>query len=358
MVGAIVSGLSAQLHVERPSGFVLDIALEAEAGTTVALLGPNGAGKSTALWALAGVIALAGGGISLDGRVLDDPASGVFVPPEDRRIGALFQDVLLFPHLDVAGNVAFALRARASSQRAADREAHEWLDRFELSDLAAMRPAELSGGQAQRVGLARALAAGPDLLLLDEPLSALDVGSRARVRRMLAEHLSGFAGPRILITHDPAEAALLADRVVVVEAGTVTQTGTPEQILRAPRTAYTADLAGLNLLTGAAGGGMIDVGAGPGLQVADRSVAGEVLVTIHPRAVSIHPSRPTGSARNTWPSTITSIETLGNLCRVQFEHPIPLTAEITVEAQRSLGLEPGTRVWVAIKATEIEVLPG
>jgi molybdate transport system ATP-binding protein len=175
---------------------------------------------------------------------------------------------------------------------------------------------------------------------------------------MLAEHLSGFAGPRILITHDPAEAALLAERVVVVEAGTVTQTGTPEQILRAPRTAYTADLAGLNLLTGVAGGGMIDVGSGPGLQVADRSVAGEVLLTIHPRAVSIHPSRPTGSPRNTWPSTITSIETLGSLCRVQFGDPIPLTAEITVAAQRSLGLEPGSRVWVAIKATEIEVLPG
>ncbi len=353
-----MSGLDARLHIERPSGFVLDIVLEGEPGSTVALLGPNGAGKSTAVWALTGVISLTGGRISLGDRVLDDPETGIFVPPEERRIGALFQDVLLFPHLDVAANLAFALRTGAPSQRAADREALEWLDRFELADLAPVRPAELSGGQAQRVGLARALAAKPDLLLLDEPLSALDVASRVRVRRMLTEHLAGFAGPRILITHDPAEAALLADRVVVVEAGMVTQTGTPEQILRAPRTTYAAGLAGLNLLAGVAADGTVDVGRGPAIHIADRAVEGDVLLTIHPRVVAIHPDRPAGSPRNTWPTTITTIEALGNLCRIQFEDPIPLTAEITMEAQRSLGLQPGGRAWVAIKATEIEVLPG
>jgi len=353
-----MSGLQARMRVERPTGFVLDVAFSVEPGTTVALLGPNGAGKSTAVWALAGVIPLADGLVSLGGRVLDDPASAIFVPPEERRIGALFQDGLLFPHLDVAANVAFAIRAGMPSQREADRRALEWLDRFGLTGSASKRPAELSGGQAQQVGLARALAAEPDLLLLDEPLSALDVGSRARARRMLTDHLAGFPGPRILITHDPTEASLLADRVVVIEDGLVTQTGTPGEIRRSPRTSYAADLAGLNLLSGRATAGIVDIDDGPGIQIANRSVQGDVLLTIHPRAVSIYPGMPEGSPRNTWPTTITSIETLQDLCRVQFEEPIPLTAEITVGARRSLGLEPGGEVWVAIKATEIEVLPG
>ena len=353
-----MNGLHARMVVKRSSGFVLDIAFEAEPGTTVALLGPNGAGKSTAVWALAGVVPLTDGFISLGNKVLDDVETGTFVPPEERKIGALFQDVLLFPHLDVAANIAFALRVRAHSRREADREALEWLDRYELGDLASMRPSELSGGQAQRVGLARALAAEPDLLLLDEPLSALDVGSRARVRRMLNYHLSGFSGPRILITHDPTEASLLADRVVVIEDGAVTQTGTPEEILRSPRTTYAADLAGLNLLPGVATAGIVDTEDGPSIQIADKSLVGAVLLTIHPRVVSIYPDRPDGSPRNTWLSAITSIDVLEDLCRVHFEDPIPLTAEITSAAQRSLGLEPGRKAWVAIKATEIRVLPG
>jgi molybdate transport system ATP-binding protein len=357
LVEGDVNGLHAQILIDRPLGFVLDIAFDVPAGATVALLGPNGAGKSTAVWALAGVIPLSSGRITLGDRVLDDAAAGIFVPPEQRRIGAVFQDGLLFPHLDVAGNIAFALRAGSPSQREADRRAVEWIARFDLGDLASKRPGELSGGEAQRVGLARALAAGPEMLLLDEPLSALDAGARGRMRRILTRHLAEFEGPRVLITHDAAEASLLADHVVVIEDGSVTQTGTPGELLRAPRTTYAADLAGLNLLAGTAAAGAVAVEGGLTIQTADTSLEGEVLLTIHPRAVAIHPERPGGSPRNTWGSAITSIETLGDLCRVQFEGPVPLIAEITTAARRSLGLEPGMTAWVAIKATEIQVLP-
>lgn len=352
-----MSGLQAHLMVERPAGFVLDVAFEVPNGATVALLGPNGAGKSTAVWALAGVIPLSAGRITLGDRVLDDPTAGIFLPPEERKIGAVFQDGLLFPHLDVAANISFALRAGAPSQREADRRAVEWIARFDLGDLASKRPGQLSGGEAQRVGLARALATGPEMLLLDEPLSALDAGTRGRIRRMLTRHLAEFDGPRVLITHDAAEASLLADYVVVIEDGSVTQTGTPAELLRAPRTAYAADLAGLNLLTGTAAAGAVAVGGGLAVQTADTALEGGVLLTIHPRAVAIHPERPSGSPRNTWESAITSIETLGNLCRVQFEDPVPLIAEITTASQHSLGLVPGMTAWVAIKATEIQVLP-
>jgi molybdate transport system ATP-binding protein len=175
---------------------------------------------------------------------------------------------------------------------------------------------------------------------------------------MLAEHLASFEGPRLLITHDPAEAMLLADRVVVVEHGSVTQTGTPDEILRAPRTSYAADLAGLNLLAGSARDGEVGLESGPAMQIADRSIDGDVLLIIHPKAVAIHAERPTGSPRNTWRSRVATVETLGDLCRVQFGHPIPLTATVTTASRRSLGLAPGREVWVAVKAAEVEVLPG
>ncbi len=212
----------------------------------------------------------------------------------------------------------------------------------------------MSGGQAQRVGLARALAGGPRVLLLDEPLSALDAGARVQVRRLLRRHLASFAGPRILITHDAAEAAALADEVVIVEDGSVTQTGPPQEILRRPRTRYAAELAGVNLIPGTASGGIVDTD-GPAIRVADPAAEGDVLLIIHPRVVSIYPQRPEGSPRNTWRSTVASIEVRDGLCRVEFGEPLPLTAEITTGAREALGLAPGAEAWVAIKATEIGI---
>jgi molybdate transport system ATP-binding protein len=350
-----MSGLDARFVVRRPSGFRLGIEVQVEAGTTVALLGPNGAGKSTAVWALAGVIPIDEGKVSLGGRVLDDTAAGVWVPPEERRVGAVFQDVLLFPHLNVLQNVSFALSPGRGNRKDVERMASAWLDRLGLGALSSLRPSQLSGGQAQQVGLARALAGDPEVLLLDEPLSALDVATRAQVRRTLTRHLESFAGPRLLITHDPAEAFLMADRVVVVENGAVTQAGTPDEIRRHPSTGYAADLAGVNLVTGVAEAGRVRVDAGPEIRIPDTSIAGPVLLTIHPRAVAIHPGPPEGSARNTWPSVITSVEDLGDCSRVQFGAPLPLTAEVTSSARQELGLSGGREFWVAIKATEVTV---
>ncbi len=233
----------------------------------------------------------------------------------------------------------------------------DWLERLDLSDLSDRKPPELSGGQAQRVAMARALITQPDLLLLDEPLSALDATTRVTLRHLLADHLDGFSGPRLLITHDPTEAFLLADRVFVIEAGRITQSGTADEIRIGPRTRYAADLAGSNLLEGIAGqGGSISV-AGHTLQAADTAIKGEVLATIHPRAISLHRRQPEGSPRNTWETTLTRIEHFGDRVRVQTGPPIPLTAEVTPGAVDALSLTGGSVVWVSIKATEINVEP-
>lgn len=217
--------MRASLFVDR-GAFTLDLELEVRPGRTLALLGPNGAGKSTALAALAGLVPSTGE-ISVNGRELND------LPTEQRRIGYVFQDYLLFPHLTVLENVAFG----ASKAVAA-----EWLDRMGISELAARRPSELSGGQAQRVALARALATEPELLLLDEPLAALDVEVRASVRAELASHLREWAGLTIVVTHSLDDVTALADDVVVLEAGRATQRGTPRDLVREPATAYVRKL--------------------------------------------------------------------------------------------------------------------
>jgi molybdate transport system ATP-binding protein len=346
------AGLDARIVVSRGEGFSADIGLEITQGHTVALLGPNGAGKSSAVLALAGLLPLDAGRIVLNGRTLDDPAAGVFVPPEQRHIGVVFQDYLLFPHLSVAHNVAFGLRDRRRAD-ALDR-ASAWLRRLDLDELADRKPRDLSGGQAQRVALARALITEPDLLLLDEPLAALDVSTRAELRRTLADYLGRFPGPRLLITHEPAEAFLLADEIHVVENGTITQVGTADDIRLRPRTRYIADLAGSNLISGSAARGLVMVGEHR-LHVGDTTLVGAVLATIHPRAVSLHRRRPEGSPRNVWETTVRRIEHYGDRVRLQTGDPLPLAVEVTPGAEKALALREGSWVWVSIKATEIGV---
>jgi molybdate transport system ATP-binding protein len=348
------AGLDARLTVLRSEAFRLDLTLSIPPGRTVALLGPNGAGKSTAVATLAGLLPLDHGRILLAGAVLDDPDHDLFVPPARRKIGVVFQDYLLFPHLTVIENVAFGLRSRRIGHDESSARAGVWLERLGLSGLARRRPGELSGGQAQRVALARALVAEPDLLLLDEPLSALDVTTRARLRRTLALHLASFPGPRLLITHDPTEAFLLADEIHVIEHGVVTQAGSADDIRLRPRTSYAADLAGSNLLRGIAAGGQVKTGTHL-LHIADTSIEGEVLVTIRPAAISLHRHKPEGSPRNIWSTSVDLIEHLGERVRLRTGPPLPLTVEITREATSALGLSEGARVWVAIKATEIGV---
>ena len=340
--------LHAVIEVNR-SGFSLDIDLTVEAGETVAVLGPNGAGKTTLLRALAGLVPIAGR-VELDGDVLDDSAVGRHVPTEERRVGIVFQDHVLFPHMTVLENVAFGLKRDRS------RVARGWLDRSGLGDKAGVMPGELSGGQAQRVALLRTLVTEPRLLLLDEPLAALDVSVRAEVRRELSRQLAGFTGIRILVTHDPLEAIALADRLVVLEQGKVVQTGLPSEVTARPRSRFVADLAGVNLLRGTGKDDHIELDGGEVL-AAPESGDGDVFAVIHPRAVALYLARPEGTPRNVWRARAEDLDLRGERVRVRLSGPVPLVAEVTPSAVRDLRLDAGAEVWVAVKATEISVYP-
>ena len=345
--------LSARLVVERGE-FRLDIAFGVAAGEVIALLGPNGAGKSTALRALAGLAPLHDGSIVLAGEELARP--GRSVPPERRRVGVVFQDYLLFPHLSARENVAFGPRCAGSSKSAARAIATEWLDRMGLRDVAELKPAGLSGGQAQRVALARALATSPRLLLLDEPLAALDARTRLTVRSDLRRHLADFDGATVIVTHDPLDAMVLADRIVVVEDGVLVQEGTPAEIVRRPRTDYVARLAGLNLYRGRASADGIELSSG-GWLAADEGLLGDVFVAFPPSAVAVHRSRPDGSPRNVWPVIVSGIEQYRDRVRVEFAGRPNVAAEVTTAAAAELDLTPGRSVWVAVKATETHAYP-
>ncbi len=349
--------LRADVRVDL-DGFTLDVALAVEPGQTLAVIGPNGAGKTTLLRALAGLRALHGGRIELDGIVLDDPAEGVYVPPERRPVGVVFQDHLLFPHLDARDNVAFGLRRHGVRRTEARHQAEGWLERVGLAERASARPGQLSGGQAQRVALARALAPSPTLLLLDEPLAALDATTRNDVRRDLRHHLATFPGVRVLVTHDPIDVAALADQVLVLDGGRVAQTGTPAEITARPRSPWVAALAGTNLFAGeAVAGGRLLMDGGATLVVADDMPPGPVLAVVHPRAVSLHRSRPEGSARNAWPGRVTAVEAVGDRLRVRVDANPSVVAEVTASAVAEMGLVDEADVWIAVKATEVVVYP-
>ena len=333
----------------------LDVEVEVRPGELVAVLGPNGAGKSTLLRAVAGLQPLDRGVVEIDGRVVDD-GDEVFVEPEHRPIGVVFQQYLLFEHMSVLENVAFGLRARGVRAAEARTRAHDWLARVGLDEYAGSRPRALSGGQAQRVALARALATDPRVLLLDEPLAALDVGTRAAVRRDLRQHLASFEGMRLLVTHDPVDAHALADRVVIVEDGRVVQAGTLAEVTARPRSRYVADLVGVNLVRGAVTDGVLRTAAGAHVVIAD-APAGDCVAVIRPHSVLLTREAPASSARNVWPGVVVDLDRRGDRVRVGLDGPLPLTAEITVAALDELDLRPGDAVHAAVKATDIEVAP-
>ncbi|MGA5799214.1 ABC transporter ATP-binding protein [Streptomyces cellulosae] len=343
-------GLDAHLVVERGS-FRLDVALTAAPGDVVALLGPNGAGKTTALRALAGLSPLTGGHLRLDGTDL------AHTPPESRPVGVVFQDYLLFPHLTALDNVAFGPRCRGAGRSEARRQAAAWLERMGLAQHLGAKPKRLSGGQAQRVALARALATDPRLLLLDEPLAALDARTRLEVRAQLRRHLSDFEAVAVLVTHDPLDAMVLADRLVVVEHGRVVQEGAPADVARHPRTEYIAQLVGLNLYRGRADGHTVRLDAGPEVSTTE-DLSGPAFVAFPPGAVTLYRDRPTGSsARNLWRCEVAGLESHGDQIRVELTGELPLAADLTAVAVAELGLHPGAPVWAAVKATQTHAYP-
>ena len=350
----LMTGLDARVSV-RLGTLDLAVDLRADDGSVVAVLGPNGAGKTTLLRCLAGLIGIDDGHIRLGDTTLDEPSSRTFLVPERRGVGVMFQDYLLFPHLSARDNVAFGLRSAGRSVGDARAAAEEWLARFGLAGIGTAKPRGLSGGQAQRVALARALAPGPALLLLDEPLAALDAGTRVEVRRDLRRHLAEFGGPTVLVTHDPVDALTLADQVVILEAGRVIQAGALHEVTTRPRSRYVANLIGTNLLAGDAVAGTITVGS-QAVTAADR-LDGPALMTIAPSAVALHRDDPGGSPRNHWPMVVVGMDLLGDRVRVALAGDFDLVAEVTPAAVADLGLVEGDRVVASVKATEVVTYP-
>lgn len=338
---------------------MLDVAFEAPSGATTVLVGESGAGKTSVLRLAAGLDQPARGHIRLDDETYADPDAGIVVPAWRRDVGYVAQDYALFPHLTVAQNVAFGLEAgRVPRSETASRVAGA-LRRTGILELGGRRPASLSGGQQQRAALARALVLDPRLLLLDEPLAALDIQTRRQVRGELRDLLRVLGGVTLYVTHSPLEALLFGDRIVVIEAGRVSQVGTREDLLRHPRSPYVAELMGTNLFAGVARGAgdaaMVRTGEGD-LVITDPGEPGEVFLTVDPRQITLHPHPPEGSAQNVFRGPILELAPeppSGERIRVVLGTRPPLVAEVTREAVAALGLREGMVVHASFKATGI-----
>ncbi len=341
----------------------IDLHLSVAAGEVVAVLGANGAGKSTLLSLLAGLQHPDTGRITVDGDVLVDTRARVQVPPHRRKVVLLAQQALLFPHLTVAANVAFGPRSRGVARREAHATARRWLDAVDAVAFADRKPAQLSGGQAQRVAIARALAADPTLLLLDEPMAALDVAVAPTLRHLLRRVLRGSGRTALLVTHDLIDALSLADRVIVLEGGRIVEDGPTRTVLAEPRSAFTARIAGVNLISGTNDGH--DLVTKEGSRIVGRldpaCAPGEPSVAVFaPQSVAVHLAAPNGSPRNHLPVVITELEPRGEIVRV---HTAPiagaggLIADVTTPAAADLDLRPGLPVQFAVKATEVSIHP-
>ena len=339
----------------------LRTALEVADGETVALAGPSGAGKTTTLRLIAGLAHPARGRVVCAGEVWLDSALGLSLVPERRSCGYLFQEYALFPHLRAWENVAYGMGA--VPRRLRPERARELLTRFGVESLADARPASLSGGERQRVALARALARGPQVLLLDEPLSALDARTRAGASRELAALLAEADVPALLVTHDFEDASLLADRVAVVDRGRIVQTGPAAELAAAPRSAFVADFTGAAVLHGEteqSAGGLTLVTLDGGGRIASTDAArGRVAASVFPWEVALEPgsTQQHGSARNRLEAKVVSVTRIGNRVRVGLETPQPLAAEVTEAAVSDLALEPGRVVTATWKATATRLTP-
>lgn len=335
----------------------LDVALEVADGETVALLGENGAGKSTVLEVVAGLLVPDRGSVVLAGRPLTvaggDRRTRIDVPAHRRGTALLSQDPLLFPHLSVRDNVAFGPRSAGHSRSESLALAEHWLAEVGAADLGDRKPDQVSGGQAQRIAVARALAASPDLLLLDEPMAALDVAVTPALRQTLRRVLASRT--TVLVTHDVLDALLLADRVVVLDQGKVVEEGPSTQVLARPRSPFAAQLAGLNLFTGTWTGDRVRLDTGTEIHGLIRdvvAVGSPVVATFRPNAVAVYREAAAGSPRNTIPAVIRELEPVGDLIRVRTD---TLSADVTPQAAAELDLVPGLEVTLSVKATEVSV---
>ena len=352
------AGLALAL-AHRRGALALEMELEVAAGETVALMGPSGAGKTTCLELVAGLLRPRRGRVSCGGTVWFDGAAGRDLAPEARRVGVLFQDYALFPHLDARANVAYGPRARGAGRAEALRTADAWLERLGLRAAALRRPHALSGGERQRVALARALASGAQALLLDEPMGALDVATRAAVRGQLRGVLRDAGLPTLLVTHDAVDALALGDRVAVLEAGRLTQVGTHDALALHPRTSFVAELAGRNLypVTVAAGAGLKEARAGAVVfHVLADQVEGPAFLVFAPSEVTLSAERHPGSAQNVFAATVRELRAGSDRVSVVLDASgLTMTAEVTRPAAAQLGLAHGRDVWAAVKATAIGV---
>jgi molybdate transport system ATP-binding protein len=346
------------LHVElgtRLGAIELDVSLDVAAGECLALAGPSGAGKTSILRVVAGLLRPERGVVRCGDETWLDTGTGRDLAPDLRRCGYLFQDHALFPHLSAWRNVAYPLRELPRGERR--QRALDLLERFGMERLADARPATLSGGERQRVALARALARRPDVLLLDEPLAALDSRTRASAARELGAVLRATGVPALLVTHDFSEAALLGDRVGVIDAGRIVQEGSAGELAAAPRTSFVADFTGAVVLTGSATPGpegLTHVALdGGGSVMSTDAGAGAVAVSVFPWEIAVRPldgAEPTGSAQNGLEAEITSITELGNRVRLGLAAGQPLAAEVTLASTHRLELREGTRVVASWKA--------
>jgi molybdate transport system ATP-binding protein len=335
----------------------IDLELDVQDGEVVAVLGSNGAGKSTLLSVIAGLLRPDAGRAVLDGRVLFDVRGRrtprVWVPPHARGIALLAQEPLLFPHLSALDNVAFGPRSAGRPRRESRSVAARWLSEVDATEYAERRPALLSGGQAQRIAVARALAADPRLLLLDEPMAALDVAVAPALRQVLRRVLAGRSA--VVVTHDVLDALLLADRVAVMEAGHIVEDGPTAQVLGRPRSAFAARIAGLNMVRGVLEGNGVRSADGLVIEglLEERVEQGEHAVAVfRPSAVGVYRHPPGGSPRNAIGVTVTELEPHGNQVSVRTDG---LSAEITVAAVADLELAPHTAVTFAVKASEVAI---
>ncbi|HSS24578.1 MAG TPA: sulfate/molybdate ABC transporter ATP-binding protein [Mycobacterium sp.] len=347
----------------------LDVEFSVSAGEVLAVLGPNGAGKSTALHVIAGLVRPDQGLVRLGDRVLTDTAAGVNVATHDRRVGLLLQDPLLFPHMSVAANVAFGPHSRRRMFRSARAEqratALRWLREVDAEQFADRKSRQLSGGQAQRVAIARALAAEPDVLLLDEPLSGLDVAAAAAIRAVLRNAVTRSSCAVILITHDLLDVFILADRVMVLESGKIAEIGPVADVLAAPRSHFGARIAGINLVNGTIGAdGSLHTRSGTrwhGIPAQELDSGQDAVAVFPPTAVAVYREPPHGSPRNCIELTVAELGIRGSAVLVRGQEQPDgapgLAADITVDAAAELQLTPGENVWFSVKAHEVALYP-